>query len=56
MLNVDLKLHSAYADDTTFFLQDTISMKHMVNVFDFFSYFSGLNPNLKNLKFWLSES
>ena len=40
-------LYSAYADDTTFFLQDIISMKHMVDVFCLFSYFSGLKPNLK---------
>ena len=40
-------LYSAYADDTTFFLQDIISIKHMVDVFYLFSYFSGLKPNLK---------
>ena len=52
-------LYSAYADDTTIFLQDTISItittiflqdtisiKHMVDAFYFFSYFSGLKPNL----------
>ena len=37
----------AYADDTTFFLQDTISIKHMVDAFYLFSYFSELKPNLK---------
>ena len=26
-------LYSAYADETTFFLQDTISKKHMVDAF-----------------------
>ena len=40
-------LYSAYADDTTFFLQYTISIKHMVDVFYLFSYFSGLKPILK---------
>ena len=40
-------LYSAYADDTTFFLQDTISIKHMVDVFYLFSSFSGLKLNLK---------
>ena len=40
-------LYSAYADDTTFFLKDIISIKHMVDTFDFFSYFSGLKPNLR---------
>ena len=38
-------LYSAYADDTTFFLQDTNSIKHMVD--PFFSYFYGLKHNLK---------
>ena len=37
-------LCSAYADDTTFFLKDIIYIKHMVDTFDFFSYFSGLKP------------
>ena len=37
---------SAYADDTTFFLKDIISVKHMVDTFYFFSYFSGLELNL----------
>ena len=40
-------LYSAYADDTTFFLNDIISVKHMVDTFHFFfSYFSGLKPYL----------
>ena len=39
-------LYSAYADDTTFFLKDIISVKHMVDTSHFFSYFSGLKPNL----------
>ena len=39
-------LYSAYADDTTFFLKDIISVKHMVDIFHFFPYFSGLKPNL----------
>ena len=38
-------LYSAYADDETFFLKDTISMKNMVDNFHFFSDFSGLKPN-----------
>ena len=40
-------LYSAYADDTTFFLQDNIFIKHMVKVFYLFSYFSGLKLNFK---------
>ena len=39
-------LYSAYADDTTFFLKDTISIKNMVNTFHLFSEFSRLKPNL----------
>ena len=39
-------LYSAYADNTTFFLKDTISIKNMVDTFDLFSDFSGLKPNL----------
>ena len=39
-------LYSAYAD-TTFYLRDIISINHMVDTFYlFFSYFSGLKPNL----------
>ena len=36
-----------YYYSTTFFLQDTISIKHMVDVCYLFSYFSGLKQNLK---------
>ena len=36
-------LHSAYADDITFFLKDIISIKHMVCTFDFFYAFLDLN-------------
>ena len=32
-------LYSAYADDTTFFLEDIISIKHMFGTFYFFRYF-----------------
>ena len=39
-------LYSAYADDTTFFLKDTISIKNMVDTFHLFSEFSGLKPSL----------
>ena len=39
-------LYSAYADDTTFFLKDIISVNHMADTFLFFSYFSELKPNL----------
>ena len=39
-------LYSAYADDTTFFLEDVNSIKEMVNSFHIFSSFSGLRQNL----------
>ena len=39
-------LYSAYADNATFFLKDIISIRYMVDTFKFFSYFSGLKPNL----------
>ena len=32
-------LYSAYADDTTFFLKDIISVKHIVDTFHFFRTF-----------------
>ena len=39
-------LYTAHSDDSTFFLQDVISIRHMVDACYFFSYFSGLKPNL----------
>ena len=39
-------LYSPYADDTTFFIKGTISIKNMVDTFHLFSEFSGLKPNL----------
>ena len=40
-------IYFAYADDTTFFLKDTISIKNMVDTFHFFfADVSGLKPNL----------
>ena len=38
-------LYSAYADDTTFFLRDKISIKELINTFATFSKYSGLKPN-----------
>ena len=37
-------LYSAYADDSTFFLKDTISIKSMVDTLHLFLDFSGLKP------------
>ena len=42
-------LYSAYADDTTFFLQDTISIKHMVDVFLSFFVFFWIKTKLKKI-------
>ena len=44
-------IYSAYADDTSFFLnflKDVNSKKEMVNSFHIFSRFSGFRPNLSN--------
>ena len=43
-------LYFVYADDTTFFLQDTISIKHMVGSFRLFLYFSELKSNFKKFE------
>ena len=43
-------VNSAYADDTTFFLQDTISIKHMVDVFFLsFCVFFWIKTKLKKI-------
>ena len=39
-------LYTAYADDTTFFLKDAQSIENLVEIFNTFSLFSGLKPNL----------
>ena len=39
-------LYTAYADDATFFLKDAQSIENLVEVFNTFSLFSGLKPNL----------
>ena len=40
-----LFLHTAYADDTTFFLGNKDSIGELVKTFTLFSFFSGLKPN-----------
>ena len=40
-------LYSAYANNTTFFLKDIISIKYMGETFDFVSCFLGLKQNLR---------
>ena len=40
-------LYTAYADDTTFFLKDEISIKNVFSLIDNFSKVSGLLPNIK---------
>ena len=38
-------LYTAYVDDTNFFLKDKESVKKVINVFDAFSFYSGLKPD-----------
>ena len=38
-------LYTAFADDLTFFLNDLLSVKNLVDTFKVFSLFSGLNAN-----------
>ena len=38
-------LHSAYADDSIFFLRDKRSINDLVNIFDTFSKYLGLNAS-----------
>ena len=40
-----LFLYTAYADDTTFFLENKESIEELVKIFNLFSSFSGLKPN-----------
>lgn len=39
-------LYSAYADDTTFFVKNVESVQEIIKVFNLFSKFSGLKPNV----------
>ena len=41
-----LFLYTAYADDTTFFLENKESKEELVKAFTLFSFFSGLKPNI----------
>ena len=47
---IDLYDHSflftAYADDSTFFLKDIVSVRVLIDTFKLFSCFSGLKPNI----------
>ena len=38
-------LYTAYADDTTFFLSGENSVTKIIQTFEHFSFFSGLNPD-----------
>ena len=38
-------LYMAYVDDSTFFLKDLASVKNLLNMFSYYSKFSGLKPN-----------
>ena len=39
-------LYTAYADDSTFFLRDILSVKELINSFNQFYHFSGLKANI----------
>ena len=39
-------LYTAYADDTSFFLRDVESAREVINIFNVYSNFSGLYPNM----------
>ena len=39
-------LYTAYADDSTFFVSDILSINEVISCFKNFSFFSGLKPNL----------
>ena len=39
-------IYTAYADDTTFFLQNKNSVKMLLEAFHAFSFFSSLKPNI----------
>ena len=39
-------LNTAYADDSTFFLRDTLLVKELINSFNQFYHFSGLKSNI----------
>ena len=43
-------LYTAYADDSTFFLRDILSVKELINSFNQFYYFSGLKANIENFE------
>ena len=39
-------LYTAYANDSNFFLKDKNSIKELLNTINYFSFFTGLKPNL----------
>ena len=43
-------LYTAYADDTTFFLNDEKSVIELMKTFDILLAFSGLRQNKRNVK------
>ena len=46
----DTVSYKSNADDTRFFLKDSQSIVHLVEIFNNFSVFSGLKPNLEKCK------
>ena len=43
--NADTMLYTPFADDSTFFLNDLLSVKNLIDTFKVFSLFSGLKAN-----------
>ena len=40
-------MYTVYADDSIFFLKDTLLVKELINSFNQFYYFSGLKANIQ---------
>ena len=48
-------LYTVYADGRTFVLKDSQSIAHLVEIFNTFSFFSVLKPNLKKCETGLGK-
>ena len=51
-----VSLYTAYADDSTFFLRDSPSVKELVNSFNQFYYFSGLKASIEKCETLRSDT
>ena len=47
---IHASLYTAFADDSTFFLNDLLSVKKLIDTFKAFSNFSGLKANFRKCK------